>query len=169
LGGGAARGFAHIGVLRTLNAHGIRPDVIAGTSIGAVVGGFYAAGELHVFEDWSRQLTRRRMLGYLDFKLGGSGLIGGGRLADRLDDTLGETTFGIEQSGTYLVRIGGQVIERLATIAGDAGRRHIGRPVVRASGPGTIPRSSIRIAQAFSISGSAAPSQPIWMRATAAF
>jgi NTE family protein len=93
LGGGAARGFAHIGVLRTLNAHGIRPDVIAGTSIGAVVGGFYAAGQLDVFEDWSRQLTRRRMLGYLDFKFGGSGLIGGERLADRLDDTIGDTTF----------------------------------------------------------------------------
>src|SRR5260370_41094479 len=93
LGGGAARGFAHIGVLRTLNAQGIRPDVIAGTSIGAVVGGFYAAGQLDVFEDWCRQLTRRRMLGYLDFKIGGSGLIGGGRLADRLDDTIGGATF----------------------------------------------------------------------------
>ena len=93
LGGGAARGFAHIGVLRTLTAHGIRPEVIAGTSIGAVVGCYYAAGLLDVFEDWSHQLTRRRMLGYLDFKFGGSGLIGGGRLADRLDDTLGETTF----------------------------------------------------------------------------
>jgi NTE family protein len=93
LGGGAARGFAHIGVLRTLAAYGIRPDVIAGTSIGAVVGGFFAAGQLDVFEDWCRQLTRRRMLGYLDFKFGGSGLIGGGRLADRLDDTLGDSTF----------------------------------------------------------------------------
>jgi NTE family protein len=93
LGGGAARGFAHIGVLRTLHAHGIRPDVIAGTSIGAVVGGFYAAGQLDVFEDWSLHLTRRRMLGYLDFKFGGSGLIGGDRLADRLDDTIGDATF----------------------------------------------------------------------------
>ena len=43
LGGGAARGFAHIGVMRTLFAHGIVPDVIVGTSIGAVVGGCYAA------------------------------------------------------------------------------------------------------------------------------
>ena len=43
LGGGAARGFAHIGVMRTLIAHGIVPDVIVGTSIGAVVGGCYAA------------------------------------------------------------------------------------------------------------------------------
>ena len=50
LGGGAARGFAHIGVMRTLIAHGIVPDVIAGTSIGAVVGGCYAAGKLDEFE-----------------------------------------------------------------------------------------------------------------------
>jgi NTE family protein len=93
LGGGAARGFAHIGVLRTLMAHGIRPDVIAGTSIGAIVGGFYAAGHLDAFEDWCRQLTRRRVLGYLDFKLGSSGLIGGNRLIGKLDDTLGDITF----------------------------------------------------------------------------
>ena len=110
-GGGAARGFAHIGVLRTLNAHGIRPDVIAGTSIGAVVGGFYAAGQLDIFEDWALHLTRRRMLGYLDFKLGGSGLIGGGRLADRLDDTLGDATFA-------------DLPLRLATIATEVGTGH---------------------------------------------
>jgi NTE family protein len=93
LGGGAARGFAHIGVLRTLLAHGIRPDVIAGTSIGAVVGGLFAAGELDVLEDWCRQLTRRRVLGYLDFRFGGSGLISGGRLAGRLEDAVGDTCF----------------------------------------------------------------------------
>jgi NTE family protein len=93
LGGGAARGFAHIGVLRTLLAHGIRPDVIAGTSIGAVVGGLFAAGELDIFEDWCRQLTRRRVLGYLDFRFGGSGLISGGRLAGKLEDAVGDTCF----------------------------------------------------------------------------
>jgi NTE family protein len=93
LGGGAARGFAHIGVLRTLIAHGIRPDVIAGTSIGAIVGGLYAAGHLDAFEEWSRQLTRRRVLGYLDFTFGGSGLIGGGRLVSKLEDVLGDATF----------------------------------------------------------------------------
>jgi NTE family protein len=93
LGGGAARGFAHIGVLRTLLAHGIRPDVIAGTSIGAIVGGLYAADRLDEFEDWCRQLTRRRVLGYLDFTFGGSGLIGGSRLVGKLEDTLGDTTF----------------------------------------------------------------------------
>src|SRR5258706_11150202 len=88
LGGGAARGFAHIGVLRALMAHGIRPDVITGTSIGAVVAGLFAAGELDAFEAWCRQLTRRRVLGYLDLRFGGSGLIGGGRLPPQLEEAL---------------------------------------------------------------------------------
>ena len=60
LGGGAARGFAHIGVLRTLIAKGFTPDIITGTSIGAVVGGCYVAGKLDEIETWGRSLTRRR-------------------------------------------------------------------------------------------------------------
>lgn len=80
LGGGAARGWAHIGVLRTLVDAGIVPDVIAGTSIGALVGGAWAAGRLDVLEEWARGVTRRRMLGLLDMRLGASGLIGGARL-----------------------------------------------------------------------------------------
>ena len=91
LGGGAARGFAHIGVLQTLLAHGLKPDVITGTSIGAVVGGFYAADQLAVFSDWARELTRRRVLAYLDVSFSGAGLITGGRLARRLEETLGRT------------------------------------------------------------------------------
>ena len=62
LGGGAARGFAHIGVIRTLIAKGYTPDIIAGTSIGAVVGGCYAAGKLDDVEQWGRSLTRRALL-----------------------------------------------------------------------------------------------------------
>ena len=69
LGGGGARGFAHIGVLRTLLAHGIEPDIIVGTSIGAVVGGCHAAGRLDVIEDWARGLTKRGILSYLDISL----------------------------------------------------------------------------------------------------
>ncbi|MBV1695229.1 MAG: patatin-like phospholipase family protein [Hyphomicrobiales bacterium] len=85
LGCGAARGWAHIGVLRRLAAAGIHPDIIVGTSIGAVVGGCYAAGELDELEDFARGLTRRNMLSYLDFNFAGSGLISGQRLCDRLD------------------------------------------------------------------------------------
>jgi NTE family protein len=90
LGGGAARGFAHIGVIRTLAARGLLPDVVVGTSIGAVVGGLYAAGHFDTLETWARELTPRRVLGYLDISLSGSGLMGGGRLAALLKDTVGD-------------------------------------------------------------------------------
>jgi len=91
LGGGAARGFAHIGVLRTLVAHGITPDIIVGTSIGAVAGGCFAGGVLDTLEEWARSLTVRGVLGYLDVSLSGSGLIGGNRLASRLETALAKT------------------------------------------------------------------------------
>ncbi len=90
LGGGAARGFAHIGVMRTLEAHGIVPDVIVGTSIGAVVGGCYAARQLDGLEEWARSLTVRGVLGYLDVNLSGSGLIRGDNLARRLENGLAD-------------------------------------------------------------------------------
>jgi NTE family protein len=91
LGGGAARGFSHIGVLRTLVAHGITPDIIVGTSIGAVAGGCFAGGVLDTLEEWARSLTVRGVLGYLDVSLSGSGLIGGNRLASRLETALAKT------------------------------------------------------------------------------
>jgi NTE family protein len=91
LGSGAARGFAHIGVMRALQAHGIKPDIIVGTSMGALVGGCYATDQLDTLEDWARSLTMRRIIGYLDVRIGGSGLIGGGRLASRLEESIGQT------------------------------------------------------------------------------
>jgi NTE family protein len=91
LGGGAARGFAHIGILRTLLAHGIVPNVVVGTSIGAVVGGSYAAGHLDTLEEWARSLQPRNILSYLDIRLNGSGLIGGNKLAAQLEASLGHT------------------------------------------------------------------------------
>ena len=91
LGGGAARGFAHIGVLRTLLAHGIVPNIVVGTSIGAVVGGAYAAGHLDTLEEWARSLQVRNILGYLDIRLNGSGLIGGEKLAAKLEASIGQT------------------------------------------------------------------------------
>ena len=89
LGSGAARGFAHIGVIHALEAAGIVPDIIVGTSIGALVGGCHAAGKLDPLEEWALSLTRRRIFGYLDVRIGGSGLISGGRLATRLHQSIG--------------------------------------------------------------------------------
>jgi NTE family protein len=88
LGGGAARGWSHIGVVRVLEEAGIVPDVIAGCSIGAVVGGCYAAGKLDELEAFALSLTKRRVMGLLDFHFSGAGLIAGGRLQRLLDQDL---------------------------------------------------------------------------------
>ncbi len=93
LGGGAARGWAHIGVLRALDEAGIRINMIAGTSIGALVGGCYLAGKLDELEDFARSLTKRRIFGLLDFNLRGSGLLGGMRLTARMQEHLEGLTF----------------------------------------------------------------------------
>ncbi len=90
LGGGAARGWSHIGMLRVLESEGIVPDVLVGTSIGAVVGGCYAAGKLGEIEAFARSLTKRRVMGLLDFRLGASGLIAGERLRALLEKDLGD-------------------------------------------------------------------------------
>jgi NTE family protein len=95
LGGGAARGWAHIGVLKTLVAAGLEPDIVAGTSIGAVAGACYVTGRLGSLEDFACTLTRRRIFGFLDINFGGTGLITGQRLNARLEQHLRE--FAIEQ------------------------------------------------------------------------
>jgi NTE family protein len=88
LGGGAARGWAHIGVLRALDESGIGVSMIAGTSIGALVGGCYLAGKLDELEQFARSLTMRRIAALLDFTIGGGGLLGGLRLTRRMQEHL---------------------------------------------------------------------------------
>ncbi|HEY8017827.1 MAG TPA: patatin-like phospholipase family protein [Dongiaceae bacterium] len=91
LGGGGARGWAHIGVVKALTRAGIVPDVISGTSVGALVGGLHLAGRLDVLEGWSRGLTKFKIASYLDFRVGG-GMIGGHRLSAVLREHLGKVT-----------------------------------------------------------------------------
>ena len=93
LGGGAARGWSHIGVLRALDEAGIEISMIAGTSIGALVGGCYLAGKLDELEDFARSLTKRKVFGLLDFHLGGNGLFGGMKLTARMQEHLKGVTF----------------------------------------------------------------------------
>ncbi len=89
LGAGAARGWSHIGVLRELAIHGIRPDIIAGTSSGAVVGGCYAAGKLDEIEVFARSLTKRRVFAMMDLSFSGMSLISGERLKAALEREVG--------------------------------------------------------------------------------
>jgi len=90
LGGGGARGWAHIGVLRTLIKAGFEPDIIAGTSIGAIVGGAYAAGRLDELEAFARSIDRRSIWRLVDVNLGkGGGLVTGERVASKLTEIIG--------------------------------------------------------------------------------
>src|ERR687897_3101236 len=79
LGSGSARGWAHIGVIRALEERGIRPDVVCGTSIGALVGAAYAAGELDRLEKWVTGLAWTTVVRLMDLTWRG-GLIRGTRL-----------------------------------------------------------------------------------------
>lgn len=81
LGGGSARGWAHIGVIRALADAGIEPDLVCGTSIGALVGAAYVGGELDRLEDWVRSLRLQTVVSFMDFSLG-SGLIKGDKLIE---------------------------------------------------------------------------------------
>ena len=90
LGSGVARGWAHIGVLKVLSRAGIEPDIVSGTSIGSLVGGCYLANRLPPLEEFARSLTRRRLLGLVDFRFRSSGLIGDAKLEALMRDYLGE-------------------------------------------------------------------------------
>lgn len=90
LGSGIARGWAHIGILRALEKEGIQPDIICGTSIGAVVGGGYVAGKLDEVEEWARSMTQRRIFRFLDIGFGTGGLLSGQKLAAELNNALGD-------------------------------------------------------------------------------
>ena len=81
LGSGAARGWAHVGVIQALEESGISPQIVCGSSSGALVGAFYAADRLEAFEHWGRQLDWRQVVGYFDLSLRG-GLITARKLFD---------------------------------------------------------------------------------------
>ena len=93
VGSGVARGWAHIGILRRLEEEGIKIDFIAGTSVGAVVGGAYAAGALNELEDWTKTLGNYSFFKFLDFKFSGGGLFGGTSLNDLMKLKFGEKDF----------------------------------------------------------------------------
>lgn len=81
LGGGAARGWAHVGVIRALEQAGIHPDLVCGTSVGSLVGAAYAAGELDRFEQWVLGMRIKDVVGFMDVSLAG-GLVKGERVME---------------------------------------------------------------------------------------
>jgi NTE family protein len=93
LGGGGARGLSHIGVMKVLEEHGIYPDVIAGTSIGALVGALYASGLRAGDIERALRLDLRRLAMLADVRLSLSGLVQGKRVASALESFLGDLHF----------------------------------------------------------------------------
>jgi NTE family protein len=89
LGAGGARGLAHIGVIEALHAHGFEISAIAGSSMGALVGGICAAGRLDDYRDWACALERSGVLRLLDFAFGHPGLIRGERVIGALQELVG--------------------------------------------------------------------------------
>ena len=89
LGSGGARGLAHIGVIRVLERQGWKIGAIAGSSMGALIGGFYAAGKLDDYADWVQELTEFNVLRYLDIAWGGAGMLKGQMLMETLQEFVG--------------------------------------------------------------------------------
>jgi len=89
LGSGGARGMVHVGIIRWLEEHGYAIESIAGCSIGAMVGGFYAAGKLEAYAEWMCSLDTFSMIKLLDLK-GAGGLVSGSRLMEEMEKLFGD-------------------------------------------------------------------------------
>jgi NTE family protein len=92
LGSGGARGYAHIGVIEELRDRGYEIVGIAGSSMGALVGGLQAAERLDEFAEWAKSLTQRAVLRLLDPSISTAGVLRADKILDAVRDILGEAT-----------------------------------------------------------------------------
>jgi len=90
LGSGSARGWAHIGVLKALEKHGVEIDVVCGTSIGALVGSAYAHNRLTELEDWAMSLSRWKLLRFLDLTFSGGAVVHAERIRKELGEVIAD-------------------------------------------------------------------------------
>ena len=84
LSSGGARGLAHIGAIEELEAQGYQISSIAGCSMGALIGGVYAAGKLNEFREWMKTIDRKKMLGLIDFSLSLNHIVKGTRIIEAI-------------------------------------------------------------------------------------
>lgn len=90
LGSGGARGIAHIGVIRWLEQHDYEIRSVSGCSMGALIGGVYAAGKLEQFTHWIRAIKALDIVSLLDFSLNKAGLVRGDKIISTLTELLGD-------------------------------------------------------------------------------
>lgn len=98
LGSGSARGWAHVGIIRALEEMGIKADVIAGASVGSLVGAAYASGQLDTLEKWIKSLTKRDVWGLLDTAFRQGGVMRGNKLMRAIGEQI--TDYDIQQLTT---------------------------------------------------------------------
>ncbi len=90
LGSGGARGLTHIGVIHVLEERGYEISSVSGCSVGALIGGIYAAGKLPEYEDWVRNVSKFDMLQMMDISWLGGGLVKGDRIINRMKELVGD-------------------------------------------------------------------------------
>jgi len=86
LSGGGARGFAHIGAIEELESRGYLINSIAGTSMGALVGGMYAVGKMNEYKEWVYNLDKKDIFKLLDFSFSNQGLIKGDKVLNKMKE-----------------------------------------------------------------------------------
>ena len=91
LSGGGARGIAHIGVIEELEKRGYEINSIAGTSMGALVGGMYAAGKLEEFREWMCSLDKMKVFSLVDFTFSADGIVKGDKVLNAIKDFVPDT------------------------------------------------------------------------------
>ncbi len=121
LGSGSARGWAHIGIIQELEAMGIRPDIVCGTSIGALVGAAYVSGNLDNLQQWVLSLTKLQTARFFEINRSFSGFVNTDRLHRFLNQHLCEDTL--------------QIADCAQTYAAVATELHSGREVWLREGP----------------------------------
>ncbi|HIR63361.1 MAG TPA: patatin-like phospholipase family protein [Candidatus Coprenecus avistercoris] len=84
LASGGSRGLAHIGAIEVLEEHGFRITSVAGASMGALVGGIYAAGGLDAFKEWMKTVDRMKVFNLMDFTIGNGGFVKGEKVIGEL-------------------------------------------------------------------------------------
>ena len=90
LSGGGARGIAHIGVIEALEEQEFEISSVAGTSMGALIGGIYALGKLEVYKDWLCTLDKMKVFALIDFTLSGQGFIKGDKVFHKMRELIAD-------------------------------------------------------------------------------
>jgi NTE family protein len=112
LGGGGARGYAHIGAIQVLEERGVEIVSVAGSSMGALVGALYAAGKLDEYTEWTKSLTQVQVLRLLDWSLTEPGMIRADKVFARMRDLLGPAR--IEDLGVPFTAVATDLFARKA-------------------------------------------------------